>query len=213
MTPIVMLVFGIIVGLWTWCMMRWYTQSDYGFGVQTVKLASLGRRGLARLIDLALIVFSTAVLGWLMTSSLDWHSLLEALNLQVDHPTITIAARVVSILATWCVAVAIALLAVQGCWGLTPGKWCCGLRTLRTTLRPCGFARSLVREVVLFVDACNFLCWTPGILSIAFSDCRQRLGDLVADTIVVEARSLKSPIVLSLGVAPKMYSSAEALDG
>ncbi|MBC8115768.1 MAG: hypothetical protein H7062_15395, partial [Candidatus Saccharimonas sp.] len=62
--PAVMLVLGIILGLGTWCLMWWYTKPDYGFGVQTVKLASLGRRGLARLIDLALIVFSTAGLGW-----------------------------------------------------------------------------------------------------------------------------------------------------
>ena len=189
--PVVTLVLGILLGLGTWCLMWWYTKPDYGFGVQTVKLASLGRRGLARLIDLALIVFSTAGLGWLMTLGFDWLSLVEALNLRVDHPTIPVAARVASILALWLAVLVLSLLVAQARWGLTPGKWLCGLRTLRTTLKPCGFARSLVREVVLSVDACHFLCWTPGIVCIALTDCRQRLGDLVADTIVVEAASLK----------------------
>ena len=191
MVRVAMLVLGILLGLGTWFMMWWYTKPDYGFGVQNVKLASLGRRGLARLIDLVLIVFSTAGLGWMITLGFDWLSLVEALNLKVDHPTIPVAARVASILALWVVAVVFSLLVVQARWGLTPGKWLCGLRTLRTTLKPCGFARSLVREVVLSVDACHFLCWTPGIVCIALTDCRQRLGDLVADTIVVETASLK----------------------
>lgn len=192
MRPVGMLVLGIILGVGTWCLMWWYTKPDYGFGVQTVRLASLGRRGLARLIDLGLIVLTTVGLGWSMMRGFDWLTLFEALNLHVDHPTKHVAARIATILAAWLAASILTLLFVQARWGVTPGKWLCGLRTLRTTLKPCGFARSLVREVVLAVDACHFLCWAPGIVCIAFTDCRQRLGDLVADTLVVEARSLAS---------------------
>jgi len=36
----------------------------------------------------------------------------------------------------------------------------------------------------------NTATWTPGILAIAFTESRQRLGDLVADTIVIRANSL-----------------------
>ena len=191
MIPVGMLVLGCIMGLGAWFLMWWYTKSDFGFGVQNVKLASLGWRGLARLIDLGLTVLSTLGLGWAMLRGFDWLTLFEALNLRrVDHPTKDVAARVASILALWLVVVVLVLLIVQARWGVTPGKWCCGLRTLRTTLKPCGFARSLVREVVLSVDACNFLCWAPGIVCLAFTDYRQRLGDLVADTLVVEARLL-----------------------
>ena len=192
MIPAAMLVLGIILGLGTWCLMWWSTKPDYGFGVHNVKLASLGRRGLARLIDLGLILLTTAGLCWVLTRGFDWVAWLEAVNLKVDHPTIPIAARVALILALWLVAVVLSLLATQAQWGITPGKWLCGLRTLRATLKPCGFARSLVRETVMCVDACNFLCWTPGIVCIAFTDCRHRLGDLVADTLVVEVRSLSS---------------------
>ena len=192
MIPVGMLVLGCIIGLGTWFLMWWYTKSDYGFGVQNVTLASLGWRGLARLMDLGLIVLSMVAIGWAMTRGFDWLTLFEALNLRVDHPTKHVAARVASILAVWLVVVVVSLLVTQANWGVTPGKWLCGLRTLRTTLKPCGFARSLAREVVMCVDACNFLCWTPGIVSIALTDCRQRLGDLVADTLVVEVRSLSS---------------------
>jgi len=129
-------------------------------------------------------------LGWALTRGFDWFSLAEALNLKVDHPTIQVAIRVVQAMGLW-LAIAVSLLVVmQGQWGVTPGKLCCRLRTLRTSLKPCGFAASLARELVMCVDASNFFCWTPGILSIALSNYRQRLGDLVADTIVVEAKSL-----------------------
>lgn len=187
--PVVTLVLGMLLGAGTWFLMRWYTKPDYGFGLQTVKLGSVGWRGIARLVDLGVIGLSTASLGWLMTRGLDWLALAEALNLKVEHPVIPIAAWTAFFLATWLTASVLALIAAQGRWGITPGKWLCGLRTLRTTLRPCGFTSSLTRELVFFIDCGNFLCWTPGILSIAFTDCRQRLGDLVADTLVVEARS------------------------
>ena len=177
----------MLLGLGVSFLMWWYTRPDYGYGIQNVKLASLGRRSLARLIDFALIGLTTAGLGWSLTRGLDWLALLEAINLHVAHPTVPIAARAALILALWLVVVVITLLIVQGRTGLTPGKWLCGLRTLRTTLKPCGFARSLARELVFCVDACHFLCWAPGIVTIALTDCRQRLGDLVADTLVVEA--------------------------
>lgn len=190
MVPCFTLVLGMLLGLGVWFLMWWYTRPDYGYGIQNVKLASLGRRGFARLIDFALIGLTTAGLGWSMTRGLDWLALLEAINLHVAHPTVPIAARAASILALWLAIVVLSLLIAQGRTGLTPGKWLCGLRTLRTTLKPCGFARSLARELVFCVDACHFLCWAPGIVSIALTDCRQRLGDLVADTLVVEVRSL-----------------------
>jgi uncharacterized RDD family membrane protein YckC len=82
------------------------------------------------------------------------------------------------------------MLVIMQARGATPGKWLCGIRTLQTTLQPCGFARSLARELLLCVDNVNFVAWTPGILCIALTDCRQRIGDLVADTLVVEVRSL-----------------------
>lgn len=185
----VLLILGIVMGAATGLLMRWFTKPEYEFGTQTVRLASLGWRGVARLIDLGLITSTTIGLGWLMTRGFDWQSLNEALNMKVPHPTIPIAQRIAFILGIWLVAVLSAMLTTQAVWGITPGKWLCGLRTLRTSLRPCRYARSLAREIVFFVDCCNFICWTPGIVSIAFTDRRQRLGDLVADTIVVESRS------------------------
>ena len=183
--------FGFVLGLLAGCLMWWFTRPDYGFGLQHVALASLGRRGLARLIDVGLILLSTYCLGWALTVDLDWLAAAEAFNLNVSHPAKTAAENVAIVLLIWVVVLQITLLLTQAWWGITPGKWCCGLRILRTTLQPCGLARAVTREVLFYwVDAVSFLCWTPGILAIAFTDRRQRLGDFVADTIVVTRRSL-----------------------
>jgi uncharacterized RDD family membrane protein YckC len=192
--PFGMLQFGAILGGGIWFLMWQYTKPDYAFGNQSVKLASVARRGLARLIDLIVIVGSTWGVAWILMHDLDSLALFEALNLKIDHPTIQVVSEATVILGLWLAFAVVSLVIMQGCWGLTPGKWCCGLRTLRSTLRPSGIARSLARELVMWVDAGNFLCWTPGVLSIALTDYRQRLGDLVADTVVVESRSLSRGI-------------------
>ena len=78
----------------------------------------------------------------------------------------------------------------EGRFGITPGKWLLGIRTLRTTLRPCGFARCLARDVLYWIDLLAFLSPLPAAASMMFSTCRQRCGDRVADTIVVKANSI-----------------------
>ena len=46
------------------------------------------------------------------------------------------------------------LVRTHGKWGVTPGKWSCGLRVVQTTLKSCGFVRSLTREVTLARTRC-----------------------------------------------------------
>jgi uncharacterized RDD family membrane protein YckC len=74
---------------------------------------------------------------------------------------------------------------IQGRWGVTLGKWICGIRTVRSTLRPCGFARAMVRELLLLGECFMASTWIPVTLLVAFTSCQQRAGDLVADTIVI----------------------------
>ena len=90
----------------------------------------------------------------------------------------------------WLFIAGILIMAVQIVWqaqtGQTLGKWICGVRVLRSTLRPCGLARSLLREILLVVDGVLMLCWVPGVISIVVTRQWQRIGDLLADTVVVE---------------------------
>lgn len=55
----------------------------------------------------------------------------------------------------------------------------------------CGFARALVRNLLYYVDLPLLLTPLPAAISLMFSDHRQRLGDRVADTIVVRAGSVR----------------------
>ena len=73
----------------------------------------------------------------------------------------------------------------EGKYGVTFGKWLCGIRSLQTTLRPCGMQRALTRELLIYADSLFLLIWLPGVILIAFTRHWQRLGDLIADTIVV----------------------------
>jgi len=71
----------------------------------------------------------------------------------------------------------------EGRTGKTPGKWLLRIRVLGTDLRPCGFGRALVRNLMTFVDGTfNFLV---GLLLAALTEHWQRLGDLAARNIVV----------------------------
>lgn len=179
-------VLGIVLGLCCWLLMWRYTKPGFETGIDSVKLASLGWRGFARLIDISIVLATVTGLGWLLTLGFDWSTFFEAIKMNVDHPTLRTGMRIGTLLLMSAIAIVGAMICSQAYWGVTPGKWICRLKTVRTTLRPVGFARSLAREIVMFVDCGNGFCWAPGILSIALTGQRQRLGDLVADTIVIE---------------------------
>lgn len=170
----------------------------FGFGVTSVRLAPTWRRCLARGIDLILILacagFYAIQLGpdriaagvyefWDATQPGFSGKLLDSEG--VDQFFQTPFGRAIIQSSIWAAVVSFFLLVTQSIWGVTPGKSICRLRVLRTTLRPCGFARSLLREVMLIVDAPLLLTILPAIMAMLTTDYRQRLGDLAADTIVV----------------------------
>ncbi len=78
----------------------------------------------------------------------------------------------------------------EGQFGATPGKWLLGIRTRRSTLRRCGIARSLVRCLMYGVDIVFFVTPLPAAISMLLSPYRQRLGDRVADTLVVTSAAI-----------------------
>jgi uncharacterized RDD family membrane protein YckC len=92
---------------------------------------------------------------------------------------------------------------LEGLLGRTPGKAAFGLRVVTTSGRPIGFPAAALRNILRAADALP-LTYTAGLLSLAglvsMSVTRrfQRLGDLVAGTIVVVPGRAKAsvPIVL-----------------
>lgn len=169
-----------LLGTGTWWLMRKYRSPDYLYGKRHAVHASVLRRGIARGIDTMITAYpplfwfahamqSESENPWRFTPNPDINLFLISLF---------------SIFATW-IAGIVVLSVMQGFWGVTPGKWLCGIRTFRTTLRPCGPLRGFAREMLIYIDGLFLAIWLPGVVSIAFTKNWQRLGDLAADTIVV----------------------------
>lgn len=71
--------------------------------------------------------------------------------------------------------------------GQTPGKRLLGLRVVGRDGAPVSFVESLVRNVLRAVEVP--LLYAPGVLMVALTPRHQRLGDLVAGTLVVKDRA------------------------
>ena len=68
--------------------------------------------------------------------------------------------------------------------GVTPGKRIMGLRAVCADGTPIGFVNSLLRSTLLFIDMLP-VSYLLGITLMSLTKNRQRLGDIVAGTVVV----------------------------
>lgn len=168
-------VLTLLFALVVWLVLRGARVTDYagaeGGGAQ---LASLLRRSVARLVDTAIIGLPAVVaLPWALTSG---ERLVQITSTGAQ-----------AIFVVWCFAMFFALCAWEGHSGLTPGKALAGIRVLGMDLRPCGFGRALVRNLMLMVD--GILNYWVGIMIIALSARQQRTGDMMAKTVVIRVGS------------------------
>jgi uncharacterized RDD family membrane protein YckC len=139
----------------------------------------LWRRALAQLVDLVPICAAAALPAiptWRLFS--DPESLVESGPL---FPLHFFGLFIGAALAAMLVLVAYSYF--EGRSGKTPGKWLLHTRVLGTDLRPCGFGRALLRNLLTLVD--GFFNFLVGALLVALTENWQRLGDLAARTIVV----------------------------
>ena len=168
-------------------LMATYREASYQFGLTTIELASITRRGIARVIDY--FVYVIPLYFFAMAFGMSSQEQVEQnMDKMFDFSQGGMLLQLIwvifgSLLIQLFILVVTSLF--QGYWGVTLGKWICGIRTVRTTLRPCGFLRSLLREILILVDTIFTWTWVPAVLCIAFTSCQQRLGDLAADTIVI----------------------------
>jgi uncharacterized RDD family membrane protein YckC len=84
-------------------------------------------------------------------------------------------------------------------WSGTPGKLALGLKVVRRSGAPVGFASGFLRVLLLWIDILPGL-GAVGMVSILASKKSQRLGDLVADTLVVYSRNVVIPQAASIPV-------------
>ena len=83
--------------------------------------------------------------------------------------------------------------------GLTPGKRAFGLRVIETDGQPVGLGPVLLRN---FFRPIDIAVVAIGLFLILFTRRRQRLGDLVAGTIVVRQPKMAQPSPVALGIRP-----------
>jgi uncharacterized RDD family membrane protein YckC len=102
--------------------------------------------------------------------------------------------------------------------GTTPGKKAFGLRVARTNGTPVTFGPSMLRNVMRFVDFLPF-GYLFGLVTSLSNRYFQRIGDLVADTVVVyektdaptEATRLRQPVTPSAPPAVLSREEQQAL--
>ncbi|HZJ44114.1 MAG TPA: RDD family protein [Pyrinomonadaceae bacterium] len=159
-------------------------------------LASIGNRFLACAIDHALQVFAIALVA-------------VAFLIVADF------SRLEGVMATapkWVYAVMILVLFLifsgyfaffEWAWrGQTPGKRWMKLRVIREDGRPITFWEAAVRNLLRSFDMLPTMFYSIGLISVFVTNRDQRIGDLVAGTVVVRERETEAPEFANVFASP-----------
>jgi len=136
------------------------------------EFAGVGKRMLAFLLDL--VIFAI----YLITMSL---TIYKAVGLFDDNNTLGI--QELSMIPIFCYSLFMHLIFN----GRTVGKFIMGIKVVREDGSPARLSDYLVRWIFRLVDIVIFF-GTVGVVSILFSEKKQRLGDLAAKTIVINTK-------------------------
>ncbi|MDE3062716.1 MAG: RDD family protein [Acidobacteriota bacterium] len=90
--------------------------------------------------------------------------------------------------------------------GRTPGKRLFGIRVIQRSGRSIGLLESMARNLLRFVDQIPF-CYAVGAIAIFVTRQHQRLGDLVAGTLVVREQAQETPL-WAAGALPEVAAAA-----
>ena len=151
-------------------------------------LASTGNRFLACAIDHALQLLAMAILLflflWLGSRAGAWYERLA------DAPNWVWALSILVLFAVWSGYFAF----FEWLWnGQTPGKRWLRLRVIREDGRPVTFWEAAARNVLRIFDMMPFPFYSVGLVSVFVSRRDQRVGDMVAGTVVVREREAQAP--------------------
>ena len=159
-------------------------------------LASIGNRFLACAIDHALQAVTIVLMVIAFTLLANYSSLSDQLS---NAPKWVYAALIV-----------ILFLIVSGyfaffewMWnGQTPGKRWLKLRVIREDGRPVTFWEAAVRNLLRSFDMMPAPFYSIGLISVFSSSTDQRIGDMVAGTVVVREREAEAPAFAQVFAAP-----------
>jgi uncharacterized RDD family membrane protein YckC len=131
--------------------------------------AGVGLRAAATILDWFILVFTSIFLSFLP----------ESISQQPDV-----------ILTLMLVGGLLYYIFFEGKFGATPGKMLIGLKVVYSDGSPCDYKAATIRTLLRVVDALPIL-YLLGLISILVSPRKQRLGDRLADTLVVKGIWLK----------------------
>ena len=86
--------------------------------------------------------------------------------------------------------------------GQTPGKRWLKLRVIREDGRPISFFEAIVRNLLRLFDIQPAIFYSVGLISVFSTDRDQRVGDLVAGTVVVREREAEAPAFAEVFASP-----------
>lgn len=139
------------------------------------RVAALGDRLIALILDTILLLALFATVG--MWAGSKWGGISPSgFDLSGTGALVTIAVVVVvGFIYYWL---------CEGLLGLTLGKAIAGVRIINENGAPCGLGPSLIRNILRIID--GLFLYLVGYFIAIFSKLRQRLGDHLARTFVVE---------------------------
>jgi len=159
-------------------------------------LASTGNRFLACAFDhfLQMLFIAVVALGVIW-----WVGFYNLSSWAFEAPKWVLALLLVFVFAVWSGYFAL----FEWAWaGQTPGKRWLRLRVIREDGRPVTFWEATARNLVRLLDMEPFPFYSVGLVSVFISSRDQRLGDLVAGTVVVREREAQAPTFEQVFSAP-----------
>jgi uncharacterized RDD family membrane protein YckC len=159
-------------------------------------LASIGNRFIACAIDHTIQIVALVVLVITFAIIADYADLGNRL---ANAPKWLIALLVILVFLLMSGYFAI----FEWLWhGQTPGKRWMKLRVIREDGRPISFFEAIVRNLLREFDIMPFPFYSVGLISVFATDRDQRVGDLVAGTVVVREREAEAPAFAEVFASP-----------
>jgi uncharacterized RDD family membrane protein YckC len=159
-------------------------------------LASIGNRFIACAIDHAIQIFA---LFLILIVFLFVANIADLGNRVSNAPKWVIALLIIFVFLLMSGYFAI----FEWLWrGQTPGKRWLKLRVIREDGRPISFFEAVVRNLLREFDIMPFPFYSIGLVSVFATDRDQRVGDLVAGTVVVREREAEAPAFAEVFASP-----------
>ena len=159
-------------------------------------LASIGNRFLACAVDHAIQLLAIAVMAIAFTIIANYSSLGNRLS-EAPKWVYAVGIIIVFLLISGYFAI------FEWLWnGQTPGKRWLKLRVIREDGRPITFFEAAVRNLLRDFDIMPAPFYSVGLISVFASSKDQRVGDMVAGTVVVREREAEAPAFTQVFASP-----------